>query len=828
MTVFSLSFFLAAASVSAKPVTLARGGTTTYKIVIDAQAVPSVEWAAKTLQDRFKASTGATLPIERLEDFSTLRPASRVIVVGQNDYTRRLGLDPESIGHDGYATLTDGRNLIIAGRDDDGDPFRDKLYISTGSIAGVGRFLHDHLGVVQYLPGERWLHVPEHDKLVVDLPTENVKPSFLNRQVSLNYIVRGDPNRKRFLERRREVLRWARLNGAGSGTRGFPAHETDEIMSPYVENDRYVGKPEWVALYNGRRLIPRTKRDFRVWYRFHLCTSNAEVRDITVNYVRQYFKENPEQDIAGISLSDGDRYCQCTPCVAQDAPGIDSKTDRYLDFASEVARRVKDEFPDKYVGTFIYAAYIDPPVKPKNREIPENLLLFVVKNGTYYYSEADREQARAQLAEWSELAGDRVTFYSWPASHGFLGLPLSNPEWLINHIQDLKKLGYWGYRQLVLGSLHARQPDSYLWGQLTFDIKQDPEALLERYYRDLYGEAASTVRQYHQLLAAQINQANEEIELEKDLSDDTVKKYEDRVIAYYEPLLAEARSLLDQAASQASGDDLRSQRVRVLSDQFRFVELMVAAIQIGKLNDENKATPEQLAQLDELRVAFHEHVIKHANTDVYDVRDLTEVPRYGRDDLMRYLLIPIDYEKWFETPIDERPSSKWQDLSHRYLPPTAALSARQVLALPDTWDFILDPAGDGEQRGLPSAKPNGQWRELLVTKHWIEQGIESRSAGWYTTEFRLPGAAAKADDLWLLFNAVDGHAKVWIDGTFVGDQTGPFDEMWNKSWALHVSKHLKPGSKHRITIRVEKTQNKGQIGIWRPIEIRGSSVKPRE
>ncbi|MEM7624157.1 MAG: DUF4838 domain-containing protein [Planctomycetota bacterium] len=801
-------------------VTLFEDGTSSYEIVIDQKAVKSVVYAAERLQRDFAASTGHKLPLRCLEDFSKITPDSRVIIIGQNDYTRRLGIEPASISHDGYATRTDGTNLIIAGRDDAGEPHNDRMFTSAGSIPGVGRFLQNHLGVVQYLPGKLWHHVPRHTRVVVDLPDEVVQPSFLHRQISLNYIVRGDSNKKRVSQRRRDFLRWARINGAGSGVLGHTAHETDDMMRPFVKNGKYVGKPEWLALYKGKRMIPRTRSDLRVWYRFHLCTSHPEVRDIAVQYVRDFFAEKPDYLVAGISLSDGDRYCECDRCIAQDAAGVDSKTDRYVNFINEVAQRVKAEYPDKYLGAFIYAAYVEPPVRPENQEIADNLLLFMVNNGSYYFSEKEQQAKREIFEAWASLA-DHLTYYTWTASHGFLGLPLNNPDWLVGHIAQLKIEGYWGYRHLVMGSLHARQPDSFLWGQLVYEHDKDADVLLDEFYRDLYGNAAETVRSYHRLLAQQVHQANQQLKLEKDRSDDTVKKYEDRVLVYFEPVLAEARTLLDKAAAEIDGDELRNRRVRVLSDQLRIAELMVPAIQIGKLDDAGQASEQQLARLDHLRIEFHEHLMKHGNSDVLDIRDITEVPRYGRDDLMRYLLIPTDYEKWFSVPIKKRPADKWKDLAFRYVTPREALDAEALITLPLEWQFIADPKGTGEKRGLPNARPNGEWRPLRVDAYWLDQGIDHRHVGWYTTTLKVPSTAGKADHLWLLFNAVDGKAKVWIDGKLVGEQNGPVAQMWDKPWAIEVSGHMKPRGEHRVTVRLEKREPKGMIGIWKPIELRG-------
>ncbi|MEM8783920.1 MAG: DUF4838 domain-containing protein [Planctomycetota bacterium] len=800
---------------------LIENGASEYRIAVAAEHEPSVKRAAWRLRRDVERASGVLLPIVTLDAVGSVDDQSKLIVLGQNDYTASVGVDAAAIPHDGYALKTVGQNLIIAGNDGPDEPIMDRMYGSAGTYIGVGRFMAQHLGIVQYLPGDRWQHVPALDFVEVPELDEVSGPYFKNRQISVGYVIIGDEDRKRAMERRREMLRWARLAGAGSGELGLAAHEVDDIMRPYVQDGKYVGKPEWVALYNGQRMIPRSAWHLQSWYRFHLCTAHPEVRDITMDYLRRFFAENPHFHIAGISMTDGDRYCQGEICRAQDAPGVtDSITDRYMNFAIDIANRAAEEFPGKQVGFFIYASYVDPPVLEKNRQIPENLKLYFVRNGTYYFDEELRLETHRKMREWASITPE-ITFYSWPASHGFLGLPLSDPQWLVDNIGVMAEQGYQGYRHLVLGSIHARQPESYLWGQLVYDPDADVDALLDRFYDDLYGDAASIVRAYHEKLASHVRRVNETMILEKDQGDDAVSKYEDRVVAYYAPVMEELLELLDAARTAVKGDAVRSARTQVLWNQLRVARLMVEAIQLGRKIDAGQADRHEVKRLDVVRRHFHEHLIKHGNSDVMDIRDLTEVPRYGRDDLMRYLLIPQDYNKWFETPIDERPRSKWQDLSFRYVEPEAALAGDVIVSAPTTWSFRLDPEDVGQRESWHEQSPDGGWSSLRIDQAWHQQGVASRAAGWYSTEMTLPRRQRGVSRMWLLFQAVDGQAEVWIDGVKVGSQRGPTIQMWNRPWALDVTDHVDWGKTHRVTVRVKKYDTQGQVGIWKPIELRG-------
>ena len=273
----------------------------------------------------------------------------------------------------------------------------------------------------------------------------------------------------------------------------------------------------------------------------------------------------------------------------------------------------------------------------------------------------------------------------------------------------------------------------------------------------------------------------------KDRNDDTVSRFEDRLLAYYVPIMDACRSLLDTAAQRVADDVLLSRRVEVLSEQFKLVEMMIPAIEIGKRMDAGKASEDELARLDRLRIDYHEFLRKHAYSDVVDVRDISYVPGNGRDDLKRYLLIPIKLEEVVDVPVEERPDSQWQGLAFEYEPPVEAEAAPTLLTLPETWAFRTDPEQVGTEQGWAEQTPGHGWRDIKVTEAWNHQGVDHRGVAWYSTTFRAPETLDPGRPLWLYFGAVDGKVKVYLDGQPVGEQAGPTPSMWDKPWALDIS-----------------------------------------
>ena len=649
------------ADASSDSLTLVRDGRTDYRIMLAQDAPQVVRDAATLMQQSVHQLTGARLEIQRFDATDPPEIGGPLILLGDTEVARENGADPADLLPGGYAVATRGQTLLLAGVDSEGDLTTTNQEVHAGTYIGVARLLTQRAGIHWYLPGETWTHLEKTDHLTLPRLDERVEPDFATRRYgSIGFYTR-DPNRKRSDQRVDDLMHWHRRNGGGSGLRGRPSHDVKYAMAPYVENNTYTGKPEWLALVDGQRVIPQTPRDFTNWYRFHVCTSSTEVRQIFIDYVLKEFRENPDQDVVGISMTDGDRYCQCDECTAQDAPGTDSKTDRFMNFFNAVAREVAQEFPDKMVGTYIYAGYVDPPVLEQNRDVADNLLLTLVQNGTVYFSDEEKQRCLTLIQEWAALH-DKMVFYSWPAFHGFLGLPINHPDFLVEHLRAMHEHGFLGYNNLFYGNLVSRQPDAYLWDQLLYDVDADVNQLLSNFYSDLYGPAAEPVRQYYDLLADHIQEVNSQRSFERDLYSDSLYGYEDRILDYYRDILPQMQTLVDEAVKAVKNDPQRKPRVETVRLVTRLTALTVRGIELGRKLEADGLSDREQKELDQVRRDYHELLRKHGNTDVLDIEDIQYVPFRLRRDLSRYLLIPRDITKWYSVPYDERPQAQREDL----------------------------------------------------------------------------------------------------------------------------------------------------------------------
>jgi hypothetical protein len=126
------------------------------------------------------------------------------------------------------------------------------------------------------------------------------------------------------------------------------------------------------------------------------------------------------------------------------------------------------------------------------------------------------------------------------------------------------------------------------------------------------------------------------------------------------------------------------------------------------------------------------------------------------------------------------------------------------LNLNGEWEFEIDDKGDGEQRGLPAGK--GLARTIVVPFC-----PESKLSGigntdfmkdvWYRRTFTAP-AAMRGKRVLLHFGAVDWHARVWVNGTFVGEHKGGYTQF-----TFDVTPHLRTGSNDLVVHAHDDTRS---------------------
>ncbi|MFH0964649.1 MAG: DUF4838 domain-containing protein [Planctomycetota bacterium] len=489
--------------------TLAKDGASDYVIVLPPDATPSEEFAADELASHLKEMTGADLPIVRDPD---PLPA-HAILLGISDRLKELGVtvNAPALGKEACVLRVVGDSLVIAG----GRP--------RGTLYGVYALLEDRLGCRWYAPDTTF--IPKRS--TIELPDLNFtsQPAFEYREP---WMYAGHVWsvwwRKHFVP---EYVSRTRNSGHLINTH---VHPIDDLHGGYFKlphaghnlshlvpaKDYAQSHPEYFALHDGKRM---TEGDLE------LCLSNPDVVRVAADTMRAWMRETPDADMFFVGQSDTGNYCQCDRCVAayrkySANPGGDKwgglgwggLAGRNLQFANEIAKLLKDEFPDNRIGVFAYGATRNPP---KNIKAHPNIVVWYCPIERCVCHPIDRGPINRDfydfaggIQRWKAIAKEVYLYDYWLGNA--MGLP-ADLLTLADTVRAAKRLGvigikvdsivdiqagfgfcrYWLYAELF------RNPDfDAQWGLREFlDAYYGPAAP----YIDSFIRLASNPRMYEPL-----------------------------------------------------------------------------------------------------------------------------------------------------------------------------------------------------------------------------------------------------------------------------------------------------------------------------------------
>lgn len=270
---------------------------------------------------------------------------------------------------------------------------------------------------------------------------------------------------------------------------------------------KYLDKhPEWYALSDGKRGANLSQ--------LCICTSNDEAVNTLIENVKAYLRAHRDIKLLGVIPEDGCNCCQCENCQAMDLVEDDyhprdyrdpedehrNLSNRYGRLLNQVARAVKDEFPDVLIGA---AAYVDLQWPPRDVELEDNIFVWLA---TYWRdgvrpitkdSPARINRIYYDLArQWREkLAAPTIIYAYYMGMNAQRGLPYPMVRPILGDWKTWKNLGVEGATVQMLVSCH----DAYgfnlaAFAESAWHDQVDFDQLLKDYLLGMFGAAASAIR----------------------------------------------------------------------------------------------------------------------------------------------------------------------------------------------------------------------------------------------------------------------------------------------------------------------------------------------
>ena len=462
-----LSLLLLAANANAAD-WLFRNGKTDYQIVISAEASVSEHTAARELQEYIQQVSGAQLPIT-----SDLKASRRSIIVGYNERVAALtGAQKPEKDDESFTYRTVGHDLLIWGG------------AQRGSMYGVFTFLEKELGIHWLTP--KCTVVPKLAQWKLPRLDHSESP-FVKYRYSNYFVARDVPE---WSAHTRENTKWyPTANDYGNIEAYYGAH-TMEWLVPVKEF--FAKHPEYFCLRDGKRYDGYGQ----------LCLSNPDVLEICKTRLMQRMREEPGYRIYSLSQKDNFLFCQCEKCAAIEQQ-YGGHSGLIVWFVNQVADAVKEEFPDKYIGTFAYQYTRQPPTGIKPRE---NVVIRLCSIECCFAHPLDagcpqNEAFMRDLRGWAELA-PHLFIWDYIVDYAQYMAPWPNFQVLGPNIKvfgDNKAIGIFEEAQYQSAGAEFDEMKAWTVNQLLWNPEQDVDSLVSIFIDGFYGKAAPRIMDYYRL-----------------------------------------------------------------------------------------------------------------------------------------------------------------------------------------------------------------------------------------------------------------------------------------------------------------------------------------
>lgn len=672
---------------------LARGGHSVYRIVLSSQATVAEEHAATILQQYISKATGASLPLVRQDFSAPPDPGEPLIFVGLPGFWLP-SWGSRDLGPEEFLLETFGCQLLLAG----GRP--------RGTLYAVYTFLEEYLGCRWYT--REIIRVPATEQLTLHAIHRRARPDFEYREVYYWEAFDRD---------------WAaanRLNGGnaqldetvGGAIRYYPfVHSFYQLIPP----DRYFDThPEYFSLVGGRR-----KRELA-----QLCLTNPGLIQTAKQRLLQWAEEHPEATIYSVSQNDWGGWCECPECEAvRLAEGGESGL--VIRFVNTLAEALEQHHPDKAIDTLAYIETESVPrlVRPRPNVIVR--LCHMAPSCDLHPLDECRHNARywRNVAAWTGV-GARVYVWHYVTDFAHYLMPFPNFVALGKDIKSYRDAGirgifFQGHYEKGGGGEFAWLR-SYVLAHLMWNASQDLDTLVDDFIQGVYGAAAEPVREYYDLLAEQAKRSDIHLNLYSNLD-----------AGHLTPeFLRAARRALDKAARMAA-NETEAKAVEQLSLSLDYVDLMDTAPFTENGGCLDSATrPRKQAELDRFMAALGRHGIEHCREGESPKEFSERIGILGQT----HPLVTLE-NPHLKAVLAPSLGGRIREL--HVAPPGVGgkpVKARQVLRLPDRWEYGYPAAGGYAEQACINLGDRPPYR------HEIDQRPDS-------TEVRL---SARLEGLMLL------------------------------------------------------------------------------
>lgn len=577
---WSCSLIVLACLVSAcshRGVELVRDGQAQAEIIVPTEPLASVRVAAEDLQTHLELISGAKLAIVQ----APTAGVPNQIYVGESEHTKALGLSVDDLPVEGFRIVVRDSYVALIGHDVERQPFPynadtlDQWHEFAGEAYGLpgvdpGK-LNQPLGfrnldatatlyaVSDFLEqlGVRWYHPYEDGTVIpsaatIEVPEQELRkePAFPYREFTYYGWMRSD----------KQGIHWFKRLKYGTSYAYKNNHTTWAIVGPEIQRERH---PEYYAKTKDGKIIGGY-RDLGV-----PLLSSESLRKTSLNFLDKTFAAYPQLQAMSLGMPDG-----FTRIDAHDAErwvqtegGPSAKYSNYVwDYWLDMANRLKEVRPDKYLACLAYSTYLAPPSTVD--KLPENVAVTICYGSAFLHLPTSNELLDMR-GRWLDMLTSRK-LYVWDYYRFYAeGRPRYPVVYTKQLQKDMQMLHGVCEGKFVEIYPHYSGPDRgrlaapglshllhYLQGKLYWDPDLDLEALLSEYYELYFGPASAEMRAFYEF------------------AEEAWMRPESRTISTYSGFLKEADvdryfELLTAARARVKSDSVYDRRIAEIEEEMQ-------------------------------------------------------------------------------------------------------------------------------------------------------------------------------------------------------------------------------------------------------------------
>ena len=501
----SFRAFAAAVAIAVSPsgkVVFAPGAS---EILIAPNACDTVKFAASEAKEFLSKTIGAEVPV-----VTAPTPGRTALVLGANAWAGAAGVTTNGLVRDGYRIRAVSGRVYVVGIDDPKANVKKALAkggiwtqnFEHATIFGTYEFLERFCGTRFYFPGELGTIVQAKAAVEVPAGTDIVDaPLFTVRRYSCYHGAWFDGTGSKPSDNSGYNLNWWRTRMETQYTPCCHGQNKFLYMERFAESH-----PEYFLLLpDGRR--HNSPKITSPGHPGQICHTSAVWEEIYQD-VKAYLTGQPPSSrglkswgvncqrgtYVDIMPQDGMIKCSCEKCREY------YKTQPQSGWASELIWRRTVDVANRLTaegvpGKVTMMAYSACRRVPEGLKIPSNVEVMVAERGPW--TVRDRKEHDRELAEikaWHDLLGGRKvwtwTYVNKHAARDVPGIITSTPRCIGQFIKETIPYSFGSFLESETDRWLFNHLNYYVFGKVCWKGDVDVDALLDEYFRLMYGAAA--------------------------------------------------------------------------------------------------------------------------------------------------------------------------------------------------------------------------------------------------------------------------------------------------------------------------------------------------